>query len=76
MSINCIFYARDRKLWPVGPARLHRLGAQEHPLIWWRPRKHHHLWRVCRWCKCQLPGEDKKAKNMEELVIKQGVSVI
>lgn len=59
MSSKCVFPAGDRKLRPLGPARFHRLGAQEHPLFRWRPWKHHHLWRVSRWCKCQLPGKDK-----------------
>lgn len=60
MSSKSVFHAGNRKLRPVGPARFHRLGAQEHPLVRWRPWKHHHLWRVCRWCKCQLPGEETK----------------
>lgn len=38
-----------RKLRPVGPASCYRLGPQEYPLIWRRPRQHHHLWGVCRW---------------------------
>lgn len=46
----------NRKLWSVGPARWHRLGAQEHPLIWWRPRKYHRLWRICGRSKCRPPG--------------------
>lgn len=54
------FYQCDRELWSVGPARWHRLGAQEHPLIWWRPRKYHHLWRICGRSKCRPPGKKKR----------------
>lgn len=42
----------NRKLWFVGPACCHCLGAQEHPVIWGRPGEHHHLWRICWWSKC------------------------
>lgn len=64
VSSKSIFHGGDRELRAVGPACFHRLGAQEHSLVRWRPWKHHHLWRVCRWCKCQLPGEEKKDKTI------------
>lgn len=41
----------------MGPAGCHRLGVQEYPLIRREPKQHHTVRRICRWSKCQLPGD-------------------
>lgn len=57
LRVDWFLWSCGRKLRSVGPACRHRLGAQKHPLICWRPTKHHCFWRVCRWSKCWLPGK-------------------